>query len=225
MAHSRPPSSDESLRAAILDLFDVDARTASASLRVGVLNGIAHLAGNVHSLEVRDAAEELVRSVYGVRGVVNRIAAPGAPSPARTVNLNLQNEGIQMSKPLNRIASILALVIGAMAVFAGGKVLLGILPDYYVINWLPIYNFIMGVVSVFLSIMIWKSDRFRMIVAIGTLSLHAIVMLILQIGYRNVVAVESIVAMSIRLAVWIVIVALLSIQRRKVQTQRAISRP
>jgi osmotically-inducible protein OsmY len=96
MTPSRPISSDERLRAAILDLLVADSRTASADLRVGVLNGIAHLAGNVHSLEIRDAAEELVKSVHRVRGVVNRIEAPGAPSPARTVNLNLQNEG----KPL-----------------------------------------------------------------------------------------------------------------------------
>jgi len=26
------------------------------------------------------------------------------------------------------------------AVFAGGRVLLGILPDYYIIDWLPVYN-------------------------------------------------------------------------------------
>lgn len=215
MSHSQPLSPDESLRAAILDLFAADARTASADLRVGVLNGIVHLAGRVPSLEVRAAAEELVKSVSRVRGVVNRIEAPGAPSPARTVNLNLQNQGQQMNKLLNKIASALALVIGAMAVFAGGKVLLGILPNYYVINWLPIYNFVMGVVSLFLSVVIWKSERFCMIAAIGTLSLHAIVMLILLVGYPEVVAVESIVAMSIRLTVWVVIVALLSIQRRK----------
>lgn len=49
----------------------------------------------------------------------------------------------------NRIAALLALVIGLMAIFAGGRVLLGILPDYYVIDWLPVYNFIMGAVSAF----------------------------------------------------------------------------
>jgi osmotically-inducible protein OsmY len=93
MAHSQTLSSDESLRAAILLLFAADARTASADLRVGVLNGIAHLAGIVPSLNVRDAAEELAKSVCPVRGVVNRIEAPGAPSPARTVNLTLEHEG------------------------------------------------------------------------------------------------------------------------------------
>ncbi|MBI3163511.1 MAG: hypothetical protein HYZ24_02430, partial [Chloroflexi bacterium] len=46
-----------------------------------------------------------------------------------------------MNTTLTKISSILAFIIGAMAVFAGGQVLLGNLPDYCVINWLPVYNF------------------------------------------------------------------------------------
>jgi hypothetical protein len=46
----------------------------------------------VASIETRILAAELVGEITGVRGVVNRIEAPDAPSPARTINLNLQNE-------------------------------------------------------------------------------------------------------------------------------------
>ncbi len=121
-----------------------------------------------------------------------------------------------MNKLLNKIASGLAFIIGAMAVFAGGKVLLGMLPDYYVIDWLPIYNFILGVVSiVFSSVVIWKNNRFAMPAAIGTFGFHAIVMLVLQTAYREVVAPDSIVAMTVRLLVWAVIITLLVIQQRK----------
>jgi hypothetical protein len=82
---------------------------------------------------------------------------------------------------LNKIASFLAFVIGAMAVFVGGKVLLGILPDYYVIDWLPAYNFIMGVVSSFFSsVVIWKNNKFAISATIGTFGLHALIMLVLQ---------------------------------------------
>ena len=117
---------------------------------------------------------------------------------------------------LNKIASILALVIGAIAVFAGGRVLLGILPDYYVIDWLPVYNFIMGVVSIFFSsVVIWKNNKFAIPVSIGTFGLHAIVMLILQTVYRQVVAPDSIVAMTVRLIIWAIIVILLIVQQRK----------
>ncbi len=92
MTQSPPLPSDESLRSAILASFAADATTAYADLRVGVLNGIAHLAGTAVSSEARDAAERLAKNVRGVRGVVNRIEAPGAPSPARTINLNNKNK-------------------------------------------------------------------------------------------------------------------------------------
>lgn len=88
MTASSGSTPDEKLRAAILTLFASDARTASADLRVGVLNGIVHLAGVVTSIETRILAAELAEEVEGVRGVVNRIDAPGAPSPSRTVNLS-----------------------------------------------------------------------------------------------------------------------------------------
>jgi ABC-type dipeptide/oligopeptide/nickel transport system permease component len=74
---------------------------------------------------------------------------------------------------LNKIASFLAFVIGAMAVFVGGKVLLGILPDYYVIDWLPVSSF-------FSSVVIWKNNKFAISATIGTFGLHALIMLVLQ---------------------------------------------
>ncbi|MBN1449569.1 MAG: BON domain-containing protein [Anaerolineales bacterium] len=90
--------SDDTLRKTILAKFAADERTAFANLRVGVLNGIAHLAGVVTALEIRIAAAELAEDVPGVRGIVNRIEAPGAPSPARIVNLNLQNKKGNLDK-------------------------------------------------------------------------------------------------------------------------------
>jgi osmotically-inducible protein OsmY len=83
------PLPDEDLRQAVRSRLAADPRTAQANLRLGVLNGIAHLAGQAESLLVRQAAEEIARSVPDVRGVVNRIEAPGAPSPARTIDLEL----------------------------------------------------------------------------------------------------------------------------------------
>ena len=92
MTQELHPASDEILRKTLLARFAADNRTAYANLRVGVLNGIAHIAGVVSSLEIYAAAVEITESIRGVRGVVNRIKAPGAPSPTRTVNLNLQNK-------------------------------------------------------------------------------------------------------------------------------------
>ena len=117
---------------------------------------------------------------------------------------------------LNKIAAVLAFIIGAMAVFAGGQVLLGNLPDYYVINWLPVYNYTVGILTVFVTaILIWSRHRFAMPVAIATFGIHTLVMLILQISYRDVVAIDSIVAMTVRMTIWIIILAMLYTQARR----------
>jgi len=121
------------------------------------------------------------------------------------------------TKPiLNKVAAALTFVIGVMAIFAGGQVLLGILPDYYVIDWLPIYNFIVGVVSAsFSAIVIWKNSKLAMPAVVATLGLHTIVMLVLQTAYHNVVAPDSIKAMTVRLIIWIIILILMIVQQRK----------
>ena len=121
-----------------------------------------------------------------------------------------------MNPLLNRIASMLAFIIGVMAVFAGGQVLLGNDPGYFVISWLPVYNYTLGILTVSITaIWIWKNSRYAMLAALTTFGLHTLVMLILQTAYRNVAAVESIQAMTIRLAAWILILSLMFIQLRK----------
>jgi osmotically-inducible protein OsmY len=83
------PTSDERLRATVLQAFADEERLAPLDVRVGVLNAVAHLGGNAPSLETWALAEQIAASVPGVRGVVNRIETPGAPSPARTIHLDL----------------------------------------------------------------------------------------------------------------------------------------
>lgn len=123
---------------------------------------------------------------------------------------------------MNRIASILAFVIGAMAVFAGGKVLLGILPDYYVINWLPVYNYTVGILTVFVTAaLIWVDGKLARPVAIATLGIHVLAMLILLTAYQNVVAIDSIVAMTVRIVVWLVILGLMFFQMRRTKREPA----
>ena len=115
-----------------------------------------------------------------------------------------------MNTSLNKIAAILAFIIGAMAVFAGGQVLLGKLLDYYVINWLPVYNYTIGILTVFVTVaLIWTKHRLALPVAIATFGVHTLVMLVIQTAYRGVVATDSIMAMTIRMTVWIIILALM----------------
>lgn len=118
-----------------------------------------------------------------------------------------------MKTTLTKIASILAFIIGAMAVFAGAKVLMGNDPGYYVINWLPLYNYTIGILTVFITaVLIFTNSRFAVPAAIGTFSLHALVMIILQTAYRGTVAPDSIQAMTIRLIVWAIILGLMFAQ-------------
>lgn len=124
-----------------------------------------------------------------------------------------------MNTTLNKIASVLAFIIGAMAVFAGGQVLLGKLPDYYVINWLPVYNYTVGILTMFITaILLWTNHRFALPVAVATFGIHTLVMLILQTAYREMVAIDSTVAMIIRLTAWLIILALMYFQSRKTKT-------
>ena len=124
-----------------------------------------------------------------------------------------------MNTILAKLAAVLAFIIGAMAVFAGGQVLLGKLPDYYVINWLPVYNYTVGILTVFVTVaLIWTKHRLALPVAIATFGVHTLVMLVIQTAYRGVVATDSIMAMTIRMTVWIIILALMYFQSRKTKT-------
>lgn len=120
-----------------------------------------------------------------------------------------------MKTTLNKVAAALAFIIGAMAVFAGGKTLLGNIPNYHVINWLLLYNYTMGIVTISVTAyLIWSNNKLALPAALSTFSIHAIVMLILQTAFRNIVAMESIVAMLIRLTTWFIIVSLMLLEVR-----------
>lgn len=117
---------------------------------------------------------------------------------------------------LNKIFATLAFIIGVMAIFAGGKVLLETLPDYYMINWLPDYNFIICVVSAsFSTVVIWGNGKLSLPTVVATLGLHAVVMLVLRTVYHNVVAPDSNMAMTVHLTIWMIILILMIIQQRK----------
>ena len=118
---------------------------------------------------------------------------------------------------LSKTAAVLAFIIGAMAIFAGGQVLLfGKIMDYYVIAWLPVYNFVLGLLSFFVTaILIWKGSRLALPAAFLTFGIHGTVMLILQTAYKGVVAPDSVVAMTVRMTVWTIIIALLLVKRKK----------
>ena len=84
---------DEQLRQTVRQALEGDRRTEGLGLRVGVLNGVVSLAGVAPSVSVWRLAQAIAGGVAGVRGVANRIQAPGAPSPMRSIDLDLPHEG------------------------------------------------------------------------------------------------------------------------------------
>lgn len=86
-------SADEDLREAVRAALAADPEMAPLDLRIGVLNSVVHLGGQAPSASLRRRAEAVAAGVMGVRGVANRIEAPGAPSPMRTIELPLGRPG------------------------------------------------------------------------------------------------------------------------------------
>jgi len=125
-----------------------------------------------------------------------------------------------MNTTLNKIASVLAFLVGGLSIFAGALAMTGWEPGYFVLNWLPIYNFILGVLTVFIpAILIWKNSKYAMPAATATFSIHAIVTLLLLTVFCGTVAANSIGAMIFRLVTWLIILALMFAQSRRQATQ------
>jgi hypothetical protein len=122
-----------------------------------------------------------------------------------------------MDSIYRKIAAVLAFIIGAMAIFAGSQVVIfGKVMDYYVIDWLPIYNLVLGLISAFFTaIVIWKGSKLAMPAVIATLASHSVVIAILLTVYQGVVAADSIKAMIVRIVVWVIILVLMLVQARR----------
>jgi lysylphosphatidylglycerol synthetase-like protein (DUF2156 family) len=109
-------------------------------------------------------------------------------------------EGFRME-----IAAILVLLIGIMSVISGSMVLLNYnIPNYNVLNWLVIYNIILGGISIVAAILIWKNNKSARKIILVILISHLLVFLYLYF-LSHEVALESIKAMGFRVSVWTVI--------------------
>lgn len=121
---------------------------------------------------------------------------------------------------MNKTASTLAFIVGALSILAGGMAMRGWQPGWFVLNWLPVYNFIMGVLTVFIpATLIWRNNRLALPASIATFGIHSIVTLLLLSAFRGTPAAQSMFAMLFRLGVWLVILALLFFQSRKNNVQ------
>jgi hypothetical protein len=118
-----------------------------------------------------------------------------------------------MSAILDKLPSILAFLVSAMSIIAGGMVMRGWQPGYSVLSWLPVYNFVVGLFSLIPAVLLWINSRYALTASIVTFGVHTIVLLLLLTVFHGQVATQSIAAMAFRVIVWIIILALLWFRR------------
>ena len=108
-----------------------------------------------------------------------------------------------------KIAAVIAFLIGAMSVAVGTRVLMGIsTPDYHVLDWLVVYNVFAGIISIAVSILIWKEYWRAFTVSVLIAASHIIVLVLLISAFNEIAAAESIKAMIFRSIIWIIIILL-----------------
>jgi len=108
-------------------------------------------------------------------------------------------------KTLKRIAAILALFIGAMSVFAGTKVLLGVdAKDYHVMVGLVTYNVIFGLISITTAFFLWTENKLGKVLMSLVLAAHLITLIYIT-NFSDNAATESKMAMLFRVTIWVII--------------------
>jgi cation transport ATPase len=138
-----------------------------------------------------------------------KVSSKKSPPPAETAITQRKRD---------RVASILAILIGLLSIREGGAVLLGVtVPDYPVLTWLVWYNVALGFVSVVAGIGMWIKRYWSRTLALNILVFHAVVFAGLFALYQfgQTVAHRSIFAMMFRTFTWIVIYSLLEWKRQE----------
>lgn len=104
----------------------------------------------------------------------------------------------------DRTAAVVAILFGVATIAAGSRVLAGSDPGYVVFRALLVYNTIMGAVYIAGGLVIWRAVSrgrrwARLIFAANLVVLLTVTVLYLT---GSVIAIESLVAMTFRTAVW-----------------------
>jgi len=112
-------------------------------------------------------------------------------------------------------AVVLAGFIGIMSIISGSSVLLGFLEvGYRVLNELVVYNVALGVLSVITAFLIWKHVLLSKKMIFLILIFHGSVLAYLYF-FSETVAMESIKAMTFRVAIWLIIFILVQLGHLK----------
>lgn len=109
---------------------------------------------------------------------------------------------------LEKIASVLAVIIAVMAIRVSAKAMRGWQPGWKVVGWLPVYNFVVGILSLVPAVLLWINHPYAWITSLVIFGIHAVVLSLLLTAFRGKVAQQSVRAMTFRVVVWIAILAL-----------------
>jgi len=114
-----------------------------------------------------------------------------------------------ITNPIQRALAAMAVIFGAVTIFAGTRVLGGSDPGYIVFLPLLIYNTVMGFVYIAVGIGAWRSARHGRNGAAAIFLLNLMVLAAIWITHAagGGVAEDSIRAMIFRTAVWLVLFA------------------
>jgi len=115
------------------------------------------------------------------------------------------------------VLAFVAALFGLATIFAGTRVLLGSDPGYTVFQPLLIYNTTMGIVYVAAGVIILRNFKQGMNVAAVVFFLNFIVLVVICFLYtkENLIAVDSLRAMSLRTVVWLALFAVLGWLNRR----------
>lgn len=120
-----------------------------------------------------------------------------------------------------KLATIIAFLIGLISVVVGTRVLMGFnTPDYHVLNWLVDYNVVAGLISIAVSILIWKKYWQAFAASLLIAAAHITVLVLLISTFNEIAASESIKAMIFRSTIWIIIILLSLKTNKKLNVQQ-----
>jgi len=108
-------------------------------------------------------------------------------------------------KIVTKIIAVLASIIGTMAAITGSRILLGMFnPGYEYFTTLIGYNIIMGLISLFAGVLIWKRNSKALLVASFITVAHIIVFLLLKTIFSDIISDHSVNAMTFRSVAWMI---------------------
>ncbi len=112
---------------------------------------------------------------------------------------------------INRTVALVAALFGVLTVVSGARVLLGADPGYVVFAPLLYFNTAMGVVYIAVGWLAWRGQRSAMIGAGAVAGLNSLALMVIAMvaGTGGAIAPTSLGAMTFRVVVWLVLLALL----------------